>query len=393
MAHFDYVLVGGGLQNALVAEALLSRRPGVSVALVERSGALGGNHTWCFHAGDVPLEGAPFVAPFVVQRWDRYTVEFPKLSRTVEAGYAAVTSERLAAVVLGRARSSGLTVLLDAAAARVEPRRVTLASGRVLEGDVVIDARGPDAQHAPVAGFQKFFGLELEVGAGSARAHPLLMDARVEQTDGFRFFYVLPLAEDRVLVEDTYFADGRSLDIPALRREIFAYAARSGLDVRRTLREEMGVLPLPARTPPPRAPQPGLVLGGYQGGFFHPTTGYSFPVAVRFALAVASAKMEELPARILGLARAEARQQRFATLLNRMLFRSFAPQHRYRVLERFYRLPVPTIERFYALALTPADRARIVCGRPPRGLSLEGLWSALVPIAPAPAVRAESSHD
>src|SRR6188768_371680 len=150
MAKFDYVLVGGGLQNALVAEALLAARPTLCVALVERSGALGGNHTWCFHAGDVPPEAMPFVAPFLVRSWDRYSVEFPDLSRTVEARYAAVTSERLAAVMRRRARRSNLTVLLDTAAVRIEPRRVTLASGGVLDGDVVIDARGPDFHDSPV---------------------------------------------------------------------------------------------------------------------------------------------------------------------------------------------------------------------------------------------------
>lgn len=379
MAKFDYVLVGGGLQNALVVEALLATRPGVRVALVERSGTLGGNHTWCFHAGDVPADAMRFVSPFVVQCWDRYTVEFPELSRTLDSHYAAATSERLAAVVTDHARSSGsgLTLLLGASAARIEPGRVALASGDVLEADVVIDARGPDFVHAEVAGFQKFLGLELEVHAG-APSQPVLMDARVAQTDGFRFFYVLPLAEGRVLVEDTYFADGPALDVAALRGEIFDYAARSGLSVGRTLREEVGILPLPARAPRPRASTAGLVLGGYQGGFFHPTTGYSFPVAVRFALAVACSSPADLPAHVQRLARAEARQQRFAALLNRMLFRGFAPERRYHVLERFYRLPVPTIERFYALALTRADRARIVCGRPPRGLSLEGLWSAVV---------------
>jgi lycopene beta-cyclase len=40
------------------------------------------------------------------------------------------------------------------------------------------------------------------------------------------------------------------------------------------------------------------------------------------------------------------------------------------VLERFYRLPEGTIRRFYAMALTRADRVRLVCGRPPRGFSV-----------------------
>ena len=44
------------------------------------------------------------------------------------------------------------------------------------------------------------------------------------------------------------------------------------------------------------------------------------------------------------------------------------------VLERFYRLPEAIIRRFYALSLTRADRLRIICGRPPRGLSLTTAW-------------------
>jgi lycopene beta-cyclase len=60
---------------------------------------------------------------------------------------------------------------------------------------------------------------------------------------------------------------------------------------------------------------------------------------------------------------------RFFTLLNRLLFRAVPPAERWRVLERFHGLPVETIERFYAMRTTAADRARILFGRPPRGLS------------------------
>ena len=42
-----------------------------------------------------------------------------------------------------------------------------------------------------------------------------------------------------------------------------------------------------------------------------------------------------------------------------------APAARRKVLERFYRLPEPLIERFYAGDLTRADQARILIGRPP----------------------------
>jgi len=48
-----------------------------------------------------------------------------------------------------------------------------------------------------------------------------------------------------------------------------------------------------------------------------------------------------------------------------MLFHAAEPEQRWRVFERFYRLPEPLIERFYAGHSTMADRLRVLCGRPP----------------------------
>jgi lycopene beta-cyclase len=62
-----------------------------------------------------------------------------------------------------------------------------------------------------------------------------------------------------------------------------------------------------------------------------------------------------------------------------MLFRACAPELRYRVLGRFYRLRQPLVERFYAARPTLADKARILTGKPP------------VPIGAALKVMAESS--
>ncbi|OYX90677.1 MAG: hypothetical protein B7Y78_13690 [Caulobacter sp. 35-67-4] len=59
------------------------------------------------------------------------------------------------------------------------------------------------------------------------------------------------------------------------------------------------------------------------------------------------------------------RKRRYFRLLNRMLFKACAPDQRYKVLERFYRLGGPLIQRFYAARLTPFDKARVLMGKPP----------------------------
>jgi lycopene beta-cyclase len=379
LPFYDVVLVGGGLQSALIALATLAERPDARVALVERERRLGGNHTWSFHAGDVPEAARTLVEPLVTAAWRDYEVAFPGLTRTLGARYAAVSSERMAEVVTERLTARpGCTLLSGAEVTRLEPYSVTLNDGRILRGQLVVDARGPEHVAFEPCGYQKFVGLELALATPHDRVRPMLMDARVPQSDGFRFFYVLPLADRRVLVEDTYFSDGPELEPQKLRDGILAYAAGAGFVVSDIVREERGVLPLPSRgmpEPPPRSP----LVAGYAGGWFHPATGYSFPVALRLALFLAKAPAGEAFGHDWGKLVTEHRSQfRFASLLNRMLFGAFAPSRRWNALERFYRMPEDAIHRFYALAMTRGDRVRLLCGRPPRGISLRAVIGASV---------------
>ena len=370
MLEFEYVLVGGGLQNALVAMALLERPRPPSIALVERGPRLGGNHTWCFHAGDAPPGSAAWIDPLVAHRWAGHEVVFPTLRRRIEVPYAAITSDRLDQVVRARLGPEGLH--LGASVRAVEAHRVVLDDGRILSGRVVIDARGPASGPGGGCGYQKFLGLELALERPHGLDLPLLMDATVAQIDGFRFVYVLPLAPDRLLVEDTYFSDGAALDRASLRQRALGYARSRGFGRGEVVREEEGVLPMPWRGDGlPRPGAAGPLAAGYQGGWFHPATGYSFPVAARLAALVGALEGERLfGGELARLAAAVRRQAAFARQLNRLLFRWCAPAERWQVLARFYRLPEELVLRFYALAMAPQDMARILIGRPPRGLSL-----------------------
>lgn len=374
LQKLDYVLVGGGLGNALIALALLARRPATRIALVEQQPTLGGNHIWCFHAGDVADDAQSFVSELVTTRWPRYEVRFPDLARTLEDSYAAVRSERLHRVVQSAfERHPGCQLYLEQRAVAVGAHEVVLASGQRLTAEVVIESRGPEAFATDDgAGYQKFLGLELKLKRPSPIAHPVLMDSLLPQHDGFRFMYALPLAPDRVLLEDTYFSDSKLLDRERLEAEIIGYAERQGFEIDYVAREETGVLPLPtrlAKVAPLRADGP--LIAGYQGGWFHPVTGYSFPIAARLARAVASVEPGALRRQLWpALVREQRAQMRFCLFLNRLFFDAFAPAERRNVIERFYRLPPDAIRRFYAMTLSHGDRARILCGRPPRGFSV-----------------------
>ena len=72
-------------------------------------------------------------------------------------------------------------------------------------------------------------------------------------------------------------------------------------------------------------------------------------------------------------------------MLTKMLFGAARPQQRYRLLERFYRLPEGLIERFYAGHSTIADKLRVLAGKPPvpigaAAASLLGMGRPLSPL-------------
>jgi lycopene beta-cyclase len=223
-------------------------------------------------------------------------------------------------------------------------------------------------------GYQKFVGLELRVREHALR-EPVLFDAQLQQHDGFRFMYTLPLSPQRLLVEETFFSDRPELDPSASTLAILAYAREHGFAVAEVLRSESGVLPMPWQDvdfDPHQRP----LAAGYRAGLFHPVTGYSLPAAVRFALALSACDFVELserpdaPSALSEFARAHAAQRPFLRLLTRLLFTGFAPDQRYSVLSHFYRLPERLIERFYAGELRAVDRARVFVGLPPRGFSV-----------------------
>jgi lycopene beta-cyclase len=368
---FEMVLVGGGLQNGLISLACLARDPARSIAVVEASEVLGGNHTWSLHAEDVPDAALPFIDDLIVARYDSYDVQFPTFTRTVEHSYSVISSARFAEVVEQRLRRApACELLLNTVVASVETNGVQFRDGRVLRADVVIDARGPGgARPGQQAGYQKFLGRELLMRRPHGLVRPVLMDATVPQNDGFRFFYVLPLGPDRLLVEDTAFSRSPVLDLESARASIGTYAARWG-EVAECLREESGVLPMPWANGHP-IDRGSPLRAGYAGGFFHPATGYSLPVALRLAMHVASHTSDDMFERDFeDLVFRHTRQARYAQELNRLLFHCFAPEEMWNVFARFYRLPEPVIARFYALTLTRWDQARILLGRPPRGFSI-----------------------
>ena len=364
----DLAIVGGGLAGGLIALALTEARPALDVRLIEGGETIGGNHLWSFFASDVGVGDQWIVEPLIAHRWPAHRVRFPAYERRIAGGYRGIESARLDAVVRARLGEKAVTGCKVLAANR---HAVVLADGRRVEAKGVIDTRGAGDLSLLDLGWQKFVGHALELEAPHGEDAPVIMDAAVDQADGYRFVYTLPLSPTRIFVEDTYYSDSPAFDRAALGSRIADYAAACGWRVTQIAREETGALPVVMGGDFEGYWQSGghnVAKAGVRGGLFHPMTSYSLPDAVRTAALIARQRDfsgEGLHDLLHGFAKRTWEGRRFYRMLARMLFRAAEPQQRYRVLERFYRLDPALIGRFYAGRSTMGDKMRILTGKPP----------------------------
>lgn len=358
------------MAGGLIALALRRARPDLDVVLVEQGEVLGGNHRWSWFASDLSAAGTDLLSALRMTRWDGgYDVRFPAHQRTLGSRYSSLSSTDFDAG-LRRELAEG-SIRLNAPVSALDNETIVLASGESIAARTVIDCRGLAVPTKLTGGWQVFMGRHLRTAHPHGIERPLIMDAAVEQHGTYRFVYVLPLGADELFVEDTYYADAPTLDRRALSARIDAYCAAQGWhgDL---LGHETGVLPVitggnfAAFQAAHRTP--GVTTAGARGGFVHPLTSYTLPFAVDTALVIAAEA--DLPgAQLSALIEARARRHwvatRFYRTLGSMLFQAGAPEHRYRIFEKFYRLPASLIERFYAGQSTLIDRARVLSGKPP----------------------------
>lgn len=346
-----FVILGGGLWGSLLAYRLFQLFPEKDFILFEKGKTLGGNHTWSFFGSDITIKDLEWLQPFIGKSWPRYEVSFPRYQRTIETPYHSITSERLHSVVSSFVPGPRLQL----------NKEISLSEALSI-GEFVFDARGI-FQSGP-AGYQKFVGLDLQLESPHGIKHPMIMDAKIQQKDGFRFFYLLPWNENRILIEDTRYSNDSGLSEDEIISEIHEFIHGKGWRIHKVARKETGVLPLPWTEQTKQSEEKVIDLAG----IFHDTTGYSFPQVMKLLSLLEKKKVLSE-----GVAQSEVKKLRsdlvsnrkFFRLLNLMMFHASSPDERYRMLQYFYTKSPGLIERFYSGQLSNFDRVRFFAGKPP----------------------------
>ena len=342
-------IVGAGLAGRLTAIALISKWPALDVRIIEPANSDGPSRTWCFHEGDLRPGTLSWLEPLICKRWSGYDVYFPKHRRQFTSGYYAIQSERF----------------FSQTNALLQTRISTQARG---DAEFTFVTTGwPKSNDGFGGGWQKFVGLDVTLEEPHGLLQPILMDATVEQVDGYRFFYCLPWSARSLLIEDTYYSNAPSLDLEKIKSRIRAFASLKGWKIKSVDRVESGSLPL-AVSPSLQANVHNSVALGAASGLAHPVTGYTTSILFRQLEALIGVDEPSEKNFQQAIISENARIRKgfsYLHLLNQMMFRASRPEERYRILERFYTLPADLIARFYASELTLADRVRLLIGKPP----------------------------
>jgi lycopene beta-cyclase len=247
--------------------------------------------------------------------------------------------------------------------------------------DLVFDARPP--RTAPEF-LQWFVGGEVALDADARMPEPVLMDFDLGDAAGSKqivFAYVLPQAEDRVLVQLTWFLPRGAVPPDDAWLRWRRYVEGLGLDPARLLREECGAIPMEV-VRPTIDPQARVQPIGAAAGWIRAATGYGFldtqRAAARLAQALVDAEMSAdtgSSARAGRYAYVRARSRiddaMDAIVLDAMRHAPDAAAGWF--LRLFERCSPPRLIRFLSGEATVVDRLAVMAALPP-GPFLGAAW-------------------
>jgi len=382
---YSHLILGAGASGLSLAWYLLEAGVEGPIALVDRRATYRNDRTWCFW----DVEPTPFN--------DLATHAWPLWSVIDDRGFAADRGSgryrylRIRAIDFYRraldrlASDDRVDLYLDEPihARRVLGDRVEVETPNgPIRGRLAFDSARPPAHLAEsspagrVALVQHFLGQTVRAsGPVFDTDRPILMDFRVDQRDGPRFVYVLPLSPDVALVENTYLFPA-PVSASRHRIEISEYLGKwFGLGAFEVIEEESGRIPMTVGRPRSEPGSP-LVPIGLAGGAARPSSGYAFlriqRQTRRLAETIAAGRTTEPPEP----GRVAPRKYDF---LDAVFLQALAdrPADAPRLFARMFdRVEPDALVRFLADRGRPRDDARLIASLPKRPFLGAALRSA-----------------
>ncbi|XVW88649.1 lycopene beta-cyclase CrtY (plasmid) [Candidatus Profftella armatura] len=369
--YWDFILIGAGLWNSIIAWYLKQYNPKLNVLLLELSSSVK-NHIWSFHQNDISSSQYMLIKPLITYSWPSYQVKFPKFNRKIFSGYYSICSKHLNSYLI---RALGINNFLfnNKTVEIITPTSIRINNKKIINANCIIDGRGlKNSQFDGI--YQIFLGQQWNLSSPHGLDIPIIMDATVNQkNDEYHFIYTLPLTPNSLMIEDTRYTKKPFLKIDMLKKSIKDYAIKNRWKLKNIKREEIGSIPIALKNEK-IIKFKKIICVGLRANLLHATTGYSLPIAIQLAENIAkySITTNQINSTVLfKLVKKfiinHQKKQRFFCMLNRLFFLSNSRCH-LDIMQYFYTLPDKIIRNFYANKLSFFDKIRIFSGKPPISL-------------------------
>lgn len=298
-------IVGAGPAALLLADACVARGVRVGIVAPDPHAAWVPNYAmWLDDAIELGVED------LLAQRWVIADARLASGTRSLDRGYALLDARRAQLELHRRCQAAGVqieTATLTHIQHDDEGVQLHCEGGEVLRGSLVVDASGHlssfiEREPGPAPAYQVAWGELVRVEGPLARERMTFMDwtdTGPEERDEAlppTFLYAMPLAGDRMFVEETVLAarpTGSPAELfPALARRLHRRLDRMGV---RRIGEphELERCIIPMGVALPRGDQRTLAFGG-AASMVHPATGYLLANVLRRRERVAAAIADEL---------------------------------------------------------------------------------------------------
>ena len=247
------------------------------ILIIDREIKNQNDHTWCFWEKEENL-----FEEIIFRKWNGVwfhgTRGFSKFLSLENYVYKMIRAVDFYAFVFSEIKQNNNFTFLQAEISAVENDVVKTNQGDFRAGNFVFDSftrktyDNPNYQNL----WQHFLGWVIETDEGKFNPNePTLFDFRVEQKNECRFAYILPVSENKALVEFTVFSDN-ILPKTEYEENLEKYVAEIlKISDYKILESEYGVIPM-SDEPHEEFFGKKTIRIGTSGGYVKSSTGYSF---------------------------------------------------------------------------------------------------------------------
>ncbi|MEX0677754.1 MAG: lycopene cyclase family protein [Pirellulales bacterium] len=368
-APFDIALAGAGLAAMSLAVRLSELPDAPHIVLIDPRTEFPHDRTWCHWQ----LHQTPF-DPAITHRWPQWTVRSSPRATTrrgVNTPYVRIPSDQFYKIAMEKlSLAPQVTFLRGLSVTEIEshPDHTTLrlSDGQRINSAWAFDNRPPESSDAPWR--QIFRGLELHSPEANLDTGTVtLMDFQSANSDGIRFFYVLPLDQHTALVEDTWLAPrGKAPQFSDQEILTYAHTHLASVPWQIRHREEgnlpMGFLPSAASAPSAVNQTNRIIPWGTAAGAVRASSGYAFSRIQRASAAMADHWSQHGRPNL-----SITHESNLLAWMDRVFLRTME-RHPERVpeffLRMFDRVPPEALVRFLESEPRPADILRVMRALP-----------------------------